>query len=79
MSSGRSLTLLALAVGCAKPLPEPRLPAFSELGAYATAARPYAGCWALRLSQPDPPALAELIVFELDTTMLTGGNVVESP
>ena len=66
------LVVAGLAVGWAKPLPRPVTPAFNELGAYARAARPFSGCWALRLPKPDPEGLlAQLVILELDTTVVS--------
>jgi hypothetical protein len=78
MTTRRWLLSLALVLGCAKPLVRPQPPAFSDLGSYAIAVRPYAGCWAVHISEPDPnDGLAELIVLELDTTVVSRTAEVE--
>jgi hypothetical protein len=78
MTSRSRFLGLALALGCAKPLVRPQPPAFGELASYAAAVRPYAGCWAVHISEPDPnDGLAELIVLELDTTVVSRTGEVE--
>ena len=78
----RHLALVAagLISGCAKPLPHPSPPPFDELGTYASAARPFSGCWAIRLSEPDPAGtLAQLVILELDTAVASPARPDATP
>ena len=67
-------------MGCATPVLRPAPPAFGDLGAYAAAARPFSGCWAIRLPEPDPYGeLAQLVILELDTVVVSPAGAVSVP